>query len=135
MSSGLLLCFTHARAEALMRRPRHSVARHHLSLALRNGALPQRKEKTILIVVSFLFPWYIRTQLSFGLLCFPIARAEAVRKRPRYSIARHHLSLALEKWCPLPNKRKIYVDCSLFLLVFPWLRQGAEKGAVPHRVV
>ena len=81
-----------------------------------------------MIVVSFLFPWYIRTQLSFGLLCFPIARAEAVRRRPRHSIAHHHLSLALEKWRPLPNERKIYVDCCLFLLVFPWLRQGAEKG-------
>jgi hypothetical protein len=71
-----IVVFSHcARAEAVRRRPRHSVARHHLSLALRNGALPQKKEKTILIVVSFLFPWYIRTQLSFGLLCFPITRA------------------------------------------------------------
>jgi len=37
--------------------------------------------------------------------------------------------LALEKWRPLPNERKIHFDCCFFLLVFPWLRRGAEKGA------
>jgi len=41
------------------------------------------------------------------LLCFTDARAEALMRRPRHSIARDHLSLALEKWRPLPNERKI----------------------------
>jgi hypothetical protein len=29
---------------------------------------------------------------------------------------------------PPPKERKNHFDCCLFLLVFPWLRQGAEKG-------
>jgi hypothetical protein len=77
----------------------------------------------------------MKNELWFIVVFSHRARAEAVRRRPRHSIARHHLSLALEKWRPLPNERKIYVDCCLFLLVFPWLRRGAEKGAVRHHVV
>jgi hypothetical protein len=30
---------------------------------------------------------------------------------------------------PSPQQRKIHFDCCFFLLVFPWLRRGAEKGA------
>ena len=74
----------------------------------------------------------MKNELWFIVVFSHRARAESVRRHPRHSIARHHLSLALEKWRPLPNEKKIYVDCCLFLLVFPWLQP--EKGA-PHLVV
>ena len=136
MSSSLLLCFTRARAEALMRHPRHSIARDHLSLALRNGALSQvgKINPFSLLSLSLSLVYPHAALFLIVVSCSHCARDEALR-RPCHSIARHHLSLALEKWRPLPNERKIYVDCCLFLLVFPWLRQGAEKGAAPHRVV
>ena len=69
----------------------------------------------------------MKNELWFIVVFSHRARAESVRRRPRHSIARHHLSLALEKWRPLPNEKKIYVDCCLFLLVFPWLQP--KKGA------
>ncbi len=56
------------------------------------------------------------------------ARAEAVRRRPRHSIARHHLSLALEKWRPLPNERKSMLIVVYFFLSF----LGCSPKKVPR---
>ena len=127
-------CSHCARDEAL-RRPCHNIALHHLSLALEKWRPPPKERKNHFDCCFFSLSLVYPHAALFWIVVFSHhARAEAVRRRPRHSMALHHLSLALEKWRPLPNVRKIYVGC-LFLLVFPWLRQGAEKGAAPHRVV
>ena len=110
-----MLCFTCARAEAtLMRRPHHSITRDHLSLAQRNGALSQvGKIKPFSLLSLSLSMVYPHAALFLIVVsCSHCARDEALR-RPCHNIARHHLSLALEKWRPLPNERKIYFDCFL----------------------
>ena len=55
------------------------------------------------------------------------ARAEAVRRRPRHSIACHHLSLALEKWRPLPNERKSMLIVVYFFLSFLGCSKAPKK--------
>jgi hypothetical protein len=101
-----IVVFSHrARAEAVRRRPRHSVARHHLSLALRNGALSPTKEKSMLIVVYFF--------LSF------LGCSKAPKKVPRISLCDCLAPLALLSLQLLQlraPKKEGFFCCSSFLL-------------------
>jgi len=136
MSSNLLLCSTCAHAEALMRRSRHSVTRDHLYFGSGKWhPLPSRKDKTILIVVSFSFLGIsARSSLLDCCVLFPL-RARPGTEAPLPQHRAPSSFFGSGEMAPSPQRKKIHFDCCFFLLVFPWLRRGAEKGTARHHVV
>ena len=124
MSNGTILLivvsFHHTCAEALRRRPCHSVARHHLSLAEKGALFSGGKEITILIFVSllsFLGPY---CSFLFVVLSHPTC-TEELRRCPRAII----FPWLREGRPLLSRKRKHHFDCCFFV-VFPWLHARAE---------
>ena len=78
----------------------------------------QRKKNKPFELLSLFLP--ARSSLFDCCVLFP---RDAALRRPRHSVAHNHLSLALEKWCPLPNERKIS-----FFLSFLGCGEGPKKA-------
>jgi hypothetical protein len=96
-----------------MRRPRHSVTHHHLSLALRNGALSRVGKKNYFDYFFSFLGISARSSLLDCCVLFPLHVRQGTEAQHRAPSS----FFGSEKWHPLPSTKEktILIVVSFFL--------------------